>query len=90
VVVPISKLCIASALFGVVDAPASQGSGNALLICMIIGVLITAAALPLACLATPPGPSATRMPAAVALPLPTLLPVLLAAAAETALVGLAG
>jgi Na+/melibiose symporter-like transporter len=90
VVVPISKLCIASALFGVVDAPASQGSGNALLICMIIGVLIAAAALPLACLATPPGPSATRMPAAVALPLPALLPVLLAAAAETALVGLAG
>lgn len=90
VVVPISKLCIAAALFGVVGAPASQGSGNALLICMIIGVLIAAAALPLACVATPPRPSATRTSAAVALPLPALLPVLLAAAAETALVGLAG
>ncbi|MFS2044227.1 MFS transporter, partial [Stenotrophomonas geniculata] len=90
VVVPISKLCIASALFVVVGTPASQGSGNALLICMVIGVLIAAAALPLACVATPPRPGATRTPAAVALPLPALLPVLLAAAAETALVGLAG
>jgi len=94
VVVPISKLCIASALFGVVGTPASQGSGNALLICIVIGVLIAAAALPLACVATPSRPSATRTPAAVALPLPlplpALLPVLLAAAAETALVGLAG
>ncbi|VTQ85166.1 sugar (Glycoside-Pentoside-Hexuronide) transporter [Stenotrophomonas maltophilia] len=94
VVVPISKLCIASALFGVIGTPASQGSGDALLICMIIGVLIAAAALPLACVAMPSRPSATRTPAAVALPLPlplpALLPVLLAAAAETALVGLAG
>lgn len=89
-VVPVSKLCIAAALFGVVGAPASQGSGDALLICMIMGVLIAAAALPLACVSTPSRPSTARMPSAGALPLLALLPVLLAAAAETALVGLAG
>lgn len=91
VVVPISKLCIAAALFGVVGAPASPGSsGNELLIGMIIGVLITCAALPLACVSTPSRLSAAKMPGTGALPLPALLPVLLAAAAETALVGLAG
>ncbi len=90
VVVPISKLCIAAALFGVVGSPASAGSGSALLICMIIGILIVAAALPLACVATPAQPATAIRPFAGALPLPALLPVLLAAAAETALVGLAG
>ncbi|HEL4111250.1 TPA: MFS transporter [Stenotrophomonas maltophilia] len=89
-VVPVSKLCIAAALFGVVGASASAGAGNEWLICTIIGVLITCAALPLACVSTPSRPSTARMPSAGALPLLALLPVLLAAAAETALVGLAG
>ncbi|UUS13230.1 MFS transporter [Stenotrophomonas sp. CD2] len=90
VVVPISKLCIAAALFGVVGAPESAGSGSALLICMIIGILIAAAALPLTCVATPAQPATTSRPVAGALPLTALLPVLLAAAAETALVGRPG
>ncbi|WP_239530170.1 MFS transporter [Stenotrophomonas maltophilia] len=89
-VVPVSKLCIAAALFGVVGASVSPGNGNERMICMIIGILITCAALPLACVSTPSRPSAARMPGAGALPLLALLPVLLAAAAETALVGLAG
>lgn len=89
-VVPISKLCVAAALFGVVGAQVSPGSGSERAICMIIGVLIAAAALPLACIATPSCPSTSRMPGVGAPPLLALLPVLLAAAAHTALVGLAG
>lgn len=92
VVVPVSKLCIAAAMFAVVGDSGSVPAGNEQRICLVIGVLVLLAAVPLARLSVPALQRQVPRPGTASpfpLPWAALAPVLLAIAAETALTGLA-
>ncbi|KAF1013421.1 MAG: hypothetical protein GAK31_03570 [Stenotrophomonas maltophilia] len=90
-VVPVSKLCIAAAMFAVVGDAGSVPAGNEQRICLVIGMLVLLAAVPLARLPVPaPQRQAPQPGTPLPLPMAALAPVLLAIAAETALTGLAG